>query len=84
MLNTDWKVCFLRAEVILLGQICALGKATLASSLHMKGIFFKHVYQILRDSLAPMTVCLRTEDLQRALHTFQSGVESKKSSELKF
>ena len=72
----DLEFCFLHAEDILLRQICRLGKATLASSPHLKWQIFKHIFQILRASLAVahMAVCMRVEDLQRALHTFQSGV----------
>ena len=41
----------------------------------MKWDIFKYIFQILRALLtvARMTVFLRAEDLQRALHTFQSG-----------
>ena len=43
---------------------------------HMKWDIFKYIFQSLRTSLviACMAVFLRTEDLQRTLHTFQSGV----------
>ena len=42
----------------------------------MKWGIFKYIFQILRASLAVacMAVFLRAEDLQRALHTFQSGL----------
>ena len=39
------------------------------------GTFFKYIFQILRawSVVARMAGCLRSEYLQRALHTFQSG-----------
>ena len=42
---------------------------------HRKWDIFKYIFQILRASLVVvrMAVFLRAEDLQRALHTFQSG-----------
>ena len=45
----------------------------------MKWDIFKHIFPILRASLAVarITVFLRAEDLQRALHTFQSGTVAK-------
>ena len=52
-----------------------LEKLPQPSTLHMKWDIFKYILQILHTSLAAarMAVLLRTEDLQRALHTFQSG-----------
>ena len=43
---------------------------------HTKWDIFKYIFQILRASLAVarMAVFLRAEDLQRTLHTFQSGL----------
>ena len=72
----DWKVCFLRAEEIFYSMICALRETTPSSPFHMKWDIFKYIFQILRASLAVarMSVFLRAEDLQRALHTFLSGL----------
>ena len=56
-----------------------LEKLSPPSPPHMKWDIFKHIFQILCALLAVarMTVFLRAEDLQRALHTFQSGTCAK-------
>ena len=55
-----------------------LEKLTTPSPPHTNWDILKYIFQILRASLAAarMAVFLRAEDLQRALHTFQSGKNS--------
>ena len=68
------KVCFLRAEDIFPVKFARLEKLP-SQSLHVCNcILFQYIFQIFRAwlTIARMAVCLRAEDLQRAVHTFQS------------
>ena len=65
----DW-IVFMRAEDILLRQSWRRGKTTLASSPPMKWHIFQAYFS---NSARFMAICLRVEDLQRALYTFQFG-----------
>ena len=62
------KFVFSALKIFFLVKFARLGKPI--SQCLCNGIFFRDIF----SNFARMAVCLRAEDLQRALHTFQFGL----------